>query len=712
MYKKQSNVPKYVVAVIIMVMIGYYFGVLAGYCIVDGTVSLTKLSEGIDIISQNPLIWDWNRYSVPCIGITLLCGAMWILYDATLPNNYRHNREYGSVKWGNAKKICKKLKDKDPNNNRILSANVRISYNTRLTDLNNNGVVVGGSGSHKSFGYVSPNLYNSNTSFVVTDPKGELLARHGSHLRKKGYNVKVLNLLNPDNGDRYNPFVYIRSVEDIHKLSHNFIENTSDKKASRGDAFWTDSAEALFAAVCLYVWMEVSEPNKNMVTVTDLLGKMKISDEGIPSELDLIMESLPEEHPARISYEKANAGAADTIRSILATLNSRMRSLNTDKIKRMLSADDINIAELGIGQNGDQESRTAVFLVIPDNDTTFNYLVGLFYTQMFQELYYQADMVFGGRLPVPVSIWMDEFANVSLPDSFANLESTMRSREIYVQVILQNLSQIKSLFKDTWETILGNADTFVLLGCSEPTTLEYVSKRLGNETIDKKSDSQSRGKSGSTSISHDHMQRSLMTPDEISRMDKRKCIVFIRGELPIFDDKYNTVKDKIFMAFGNKRYVHPVSIKRDRMGNIISSNVAPLSKIVPLSQNSLEYYQNAESAGDKVVVYDITAEDLMAFDSKKLTLEIRNQYFHPEEKESKKTKVNPYLQQGRKEQDTKHQLLNSIIMNMSADQQQQILLGFNHGLTEEEISLYADPNLSVKMMQMKRELIENLRKGA
>ena len=739
MVKKKSKKWQYIFVLLLLAIPGYYMGFLFKTAMSSGMFSIRLFMDGVDRLSASPFIFSVSRYTFYSVAALEMAGSLWVLYDYSLPNNYRPNAEYGTTRWGEVKEVCRRLADRDQAYNRILSQNLRVSFNTRQTDLNNNGIIIGGSGSSKTFRGVSPNLYNignadhgiGRISLVVTDPKGELLARHGTHLKDKGYQIKVFNLLRPDCSDRYNPFRYVRSVEDIYKLAHNFIENTTDKAAQKGDSFWTDSAEAMFAAACLYVWMQELPKKKNLVTVTDLLSKAKISDDGEPSELDMIMEALPDDHPALVAYKKATIGAADTVRSILATLNSRLRSMTTDKIQRILSDDDMKIEELGIGKMGDQKTRTAIFLVIPDNDKTFNYLIGMFYTQMFQELYRQADFVFNGRLPLHVSIWMDEFANVSLPDGFASLESTMRSREISVQVILQNLSQIKDLFKGTWETILGNADTLVFLGGNEQTTTEYISKRLGDETIDKKSDSRSRGKSGSVSISHDHMAHTLLKPDEAGRLDKNQCIIIVRGELPLLDDKYETLNDPIFQKYKDTYYKHPNQIVRDRSGKIIYSNVDKEEDVVlPLSKKSLDYYKKAEAAGEKVVVYTADIHDILSMRPEELTLKVRDQYLNPpipsddepeapvpsggSTAEGKELTAEDIYQKpvyrASANDAQLYDLVQKMMDTMDGQQRYQILLGYQHGLSSEEISLYADPSFNAEKMEKRRKEIEMLRK--
>lgn len=712
--RKDDRWITWLAVMIIAVIVGYYLGILAHYGIdSNGALNMDGIQKGADILSSSPMLWMWTSKTLPSIALACAVGGFWCLLDWSKPNKYRTNREYGSAVWADVKKLAKKLEDKkNTSANRILTQHVRISYNTKFTQLNNNGVVIGGSGSSKTFRHVSPNLYHCYGTVCCTDPKGELMARHGAHLQKEGYRVVVLNLIEPDKSDRYNPFVYIRSQEDLAKLAHNFMENTADKKAARGDAFWTDCSESLLTALFYYVWMEMDPDKKNLISVIDLLDKAKVDDNGAPSELDIMMDRLPDGHPAKIQYGKVFVGAADTIRSVLITLQSRTRSLTSPKIKRLFEADDIKIAEMGIGQNGDRQTKTALFLVIPDSDKTFNYIIGLMYTQLFQELYFQADMVFDGSLPIPVNIWMDEFANVSLPDDFTSLESTMRSRGISVQIILQNLAQLKELFEKSWETVIGNADTLLFLGGNEESTQEYISKKLGNETIDKKSNSESIGGKGGGSISHDRMQRALLTPDEVGRLDKRLCLLFIRGENPVIDRKYETLKDKVFMLFGGMRYKHNVLIKRDRQGNIVEAHTYEEPKLVPLSAASYEYYKRAEESGENVVTYDLSLDDFLLMDlSAGIPVEFRSKYMTEDPDYS--AQPEKYLQQSQKEKSLAGQLLNQIILSFSPQHQAEIMNALGAGLTMEELQFVCnDASISLENLRKKLQLAVALHKRA
>ncbi len=696
---------EYAFVIILALFAGYYVAAIYGYGDQSNGLNLVALSAGLTQITEHPLRNYWNLYTLKMMAVGIGAALLWIAYDASKPNKYRIGKEYGSAEWGNVKALSRRLADKDKGNNKIFSQHLRISMDTHKTMLNNNSVTVGGSGAGKSLFLVSPNLYYTNVTDVCTDPKGELLARHGEELRKRGYIITVLNLINPDKSNGYNPFRYIRTEEDIDKLAHNFMENTSDKKAARGDAFWTDNAESLFSSVALYVWKEESLQNRNLPRVADL-----ISD---PTELKIKMDQLPENHPAKIKYLRVLPEdiPEETAGSIRSTLLSRLRYLTAPKIRRLLEKDEMDIPSLGVGHNGDGKTRTAVFLVIPDQDKTYNFIIGMYYTQLFQELYYQADFVYNGSLPIPVSIWMDEFANVSLPDNFVSAEATMRSRNISVNVIIQNLTQLKALFKDDNETILGNADTFVYLGGNEPTTYKYVSERLGIETIDKKSDSRSRGGQGSFSESHDRMQHNLLSSAEVGLLPRNKCIIFVKGENPIMDKKYNTLKDDIFLAFSKSRYKHTVDIKRDRTGKIISGQSEQRESFEVLTPEGLEYYRAAEEAGDNVVVYDCDLSALIDFDESQITMSVREKYYHPDEAAKlvyDQSAAAP--KQGQLEKENKHQLLQAIIQNdLSAEQREQVILGYQNGLTEDEVALYCRASYSVERMKAVRELLETER---
>lgn len=535
----------------------FYFLILLlalylGYCI--GTIGIENLKietmmEDIQYALRHPFPLRTTTLTLP--AVTLL-GVVWMVFMMKQfgdQKNYMPGQEYGSAKIIHPEQVNKDLEDKNPHNNKILTEKLRISMNTRQTGLNNNAIFIGGSGAGKSFHVVKPNGMNMVSSMVFTDPKGELLRDLGNYLENAGYCIKVLNLVDMDSSDCYNPFDYIQSDEDIEKLITNLIANTTPKNAQSGDPFWEKSESMFLQSLMQYTWRESPREGKkaNFKELLDLMNKAKVSeDQKSKSELDQIMEALPKDHPARIAYNKVTVGAADTVRSILITAQSRLNRLQNPKVLRILDHDEIDIRSIGEGIYKNKNRKSALFLVIPDNDKTYNFIVGMMYTQIFQQLYYVADNEYGGKLPIHVALWMDEFANVSLPDSFCEILSTMRSREISCNIIIQAQSQLKTLFKDSWETVMGNCDCLVYLGGNEQSSHKYVSEMMGKHTIDKKTTGETLGSHGSSSRNYDVLGRDWMDAAEVRKFDNKKCAVFIRGYDTVIDDKFHTLESQAF----------------------------------------------------------------------------------------------------------------------------------------------------------------------
>lgn len=541
---RKPNHAVFVFLFFVALYIGYCLGTLYGK-----DIGLDNISAMVEGALLHPLPLRITEYTKMTVISSILVWLVAYVYHIGSIKNYMPGQEYGSARIATPKEINKKLEDKNPHNNKIVSENVRISMNTRLTGLNNNMVVIGGSGSGKSFYIVKPNAYNCTSSYVFTDPKGELLRDTGNYLEAHGYRIVALNLIDMDSSDCYNPFAYIKSAEDIEKLITNLIANTTPKTASSSDPFWEKAESMLLQSLMYYVWYEYPRQGKkaNFSGLLELLNKAEISDDAAQeSELDQIMGMLEPDHPAYVAYHKVMVGAADTKRSILISAHSRLSRLQNPKILRILDHDEIDIPSIGEGVYRNPDRKTALFLVIPDSDKTYSFVVGLLYTQLFQELYYIADNKYDGRLPIHVAMWMDEFANIALPDSFCEIESTMRSREISCNIIIQAQAQLKSLFEKTWETIIGNADTLVYLGGNESSTHEYVSKSIGKFTIDKRSTGETLGSHGSSSRNYDVLGREIMTSDEVRKLENTKCVIFIRGFDPVIDDKYHTPDKQVF----------------------------------------------------------------------------------------------------------------------------------------------------------------------
>ena len=483
----------------------------------------------------------WTAYSLKFILIFLTVYAGGIALYYSDQQNRRPGEEHGSARWGDVRALNKKYSDKDPGNNVILTKHLSMSLNGRLHMRNLLQIIVGGSGAGKTRFVVKPNLMLANASFICTDPKGELVRAVAPFLMQQGYVVKVFDLIDPAHSDSYNPFRYIRKDSDVFRLVNNLIQNTTPKNASQSDPFWEKSETALDAALMLYLLHEAPPEEQTMEMLLTMIeyGGAKEDDDDYKSPLDLLFEALEEDDPNHIAlrqYRVFKQAAGKTAKSILVSAAVRLTSFALPEIQRITAEDNLEISKLG-------ERKQAVFCVIPDsNDNSLSFLVGMLYTQAFQELYYQADKVHMGALPIPVRLMFDEFANVALPDGYARLQATMRSRNIMASIILQNISQLKALFKDDWEGIIGNADTLVYLGGNEQSTHEYISKLLGKGTICVSSSSRSRGRNGSFSQSTQQSGRELMSPDEVRLLDNNKAIVFLRGERPVIDEKYDLMK--------------------------------------------------------------------------------------------------------------------------------------------------------------------------
>lgn len=501
-----------------------------------------------------------------CFIGSIMLGGLYILIDASANHNYMRGKEYGQANWASVAAINSKFENKKHESwNRVYSDGLRISMKT---SINNNVLVIGGSGVGKSFYLLTPNIYQADPkgkypgSFIFTDPKGELLQKNGAYLKNKGYRIRVLNLVSGamQESDGFDPFVYIRRESDIDKLVRNIQDNTKEDNSAVSDPFWSKAEALLLKSLFLIVWMEseLFKWEKNINTVMMLLNKAQIDDNpNVPSELDQIFDDLVlrtidepgkgDLHPAWRAYHKVMVGAADTKRSIVISAHATMQIFENPDIQRILRKDEMDLASIGTGVvDGKKNVKTALFCVIPDSDTTFNAIAGMLYTLLFQELYFQADFCHKGQLPVPVTFWMDEFANIALPKDFMKMLTTMRSRLISCVIIIQNLAQIKEKYEKSWEEIPGNCDVCVYLGGNEQSTFEYVSKNLGKKTIYKKSTGETKGSHGSSSTNEDVLGRELMLPEEVRELDNDFCVVFVRGKKPILDHKFRTLESPEF----------------------------------------------------------------------------------------------------------------------------------------------------------------------
>lgn len=518
-------------------------------CAIQPGENIFEILDRLSQILRQPFSLHYTVYTGKCILILSFAYITGICIYYSQQKNYRRGVEHGSAKWGDVHQICRKYRDKDYVQNLLLTQNFRMSLDCYKHKRNLNVLVVGGSGAGKSRTYAIPNIMQCclsqgesvrGCSMVITDPKAELLRKTGGLLERMGYEVRVFDLINPDTSFCYNPFCYVHDDKDVLKLINNLIRNTTPKGSQASDPFWEKSETALLQALMLYLLHEAPAEEQNFPMIMEMLGsaQVKEEDEEYQSPLDILFERLEMRKPDSIAvkqYQIYKQAAGKTAKSILISVGVRLAAFNLKEIANLTCTDELDLASIG-------EKKVALFCCIPDADTSLNYLVGMIYSNLFQTLYYVADRKYGGRLPVPVHCIMDECPNVALPDDFDKILATMRSRAISCSIIIQNMAQMKALFKDSWESLVGNCDELLYLGGNEKEGHKYISELLGKETLDTNTYGQTKGRNGSYSTNYQQTGRELFTPDEIRLLDNRKAILFVRGERPMLDDKYNLKK--------------------------------------------------------------------------------------------------------------------------------------------------------------------------
>ena len=539
----------------IVLALFFYVPVVWGALLIAQSLGrgLPELLTNLATALQHPLDIHWTDKSLLSI---LICTSLYIMGLCIYASEQRRTRdgeEHGSAAWGSPRQVNAMFRQKE---NKILTRHVRLGLDTHKHRRSLNVLVIGGSGAAKTRSYVKPNILEANTNYVITDPKMEVLSATGGWLKSKGYDIRVLNLVNLEESDGYNPFRYLRDEKDVLKLVNNLIQATTPKGSHESDPFWTKAETALLQAIILMLFQEAPEYEQNFSMVMRVLeyAEVREEDDEYLSPLDLLFQAMERENPESVAlrqYKVFKQSAGKTAKSILVSAAVRLAPFNLPQIRAITDHDDMDLYTLG-------EKKCALYAVIPDNDSTFNFLVSLLYSQAFQTLYYSADQIHHGALPRHVHFVLDEFAAMPLPGYTREL-ATMRSRNISSSTIIQNMAQIKELYKDSWETIPGNSDTILYLGGNEQSTHKYISEALGKATIDTKTHGQTKGKSGSYSTNFQMSGRELLTPDEVRALDNRYCILFIRGAKPVMDLKYELTEHpaiRYTVDGGGAPYIH------------------------------------------------------------------------------------------------------------------------------------------------------------
>lgn len=714
--RRKPNYKLYLTILIFLLCGGYTVGLcLQNY----GPRGLTAM---ILRCLQQPFMWTpYTKLGI--IGGTVAGGLM-VLYLSTYTlYNRLPGQEHGQAKFISSKEANKLLQDPDNSQNRILSKNLRVSVDGFRTQLNGNTLVIGGSGSGKSRFYVRPNIMQMNASYVITDPKSELYRDLSGYLARHGYKIRTLNLINMSRSDHYNPIVYLKKPTDVLQLITNLIANTTPSDAHSNDPFWEKAEFLYLSSLFFYVWLAPQmEGRRTIGSVMQLMREAKIPEnENEQSELDKRMAELEAsewneenpvthalsvrpgiDHPAVKAYNAFRVGAIDTTRSIIISSNARLSAwANAPDLLDLLSYDEMDIVSLGMGNHGHLQ-KTALFCIIPDSDATFNSVAGIFYTQIFQVLYDQADHhTKDGRLPIPVHFYLDEFANIALPKNFLNALSTMRSRNIACPgIMIQDLARIKKMFNDgAWEALPSNCDTLVYLGSNEQSAHKYISELLGKWTIDKRSYSEGKGASGSASTSDDIMGRELMTPDEVRMMDKKQELVLIRGIFPILDDKYDIADDSRFNEAKRipayEKATGTDSPEPQTFGALSDTEIAYAKYIgaAPIELSWEELYALPENI---FLPSDDSDYDMKAI-LKQLQTQLQKEY--RQEDEWKKE-----IAQATSPADLlKNRLLSA---EFNSAQVLQAELGLQHGLSDQDVLEYFRPDYSARRMQALRNMLE------
>lgn len=719
--KHKPEISLYIILLVIFLAVSYF---LSGLFLIQ-KLSLENLQDMIVYIFLHPLKNWWNEKSPACLGVGLLGWVCFVNWHSFHHRNFHFEQEYGSEEWADARTL-KYIRNKDERKNRILSKHVSVSMEGVLS--NNNMFIIGSSGSYKTNAVVTPNLLKAENHYIVLDVKGDLQYKFGHYLQEKGYTIRSLNLRDPEKSDRYNPFLYIEKEEDLIRLITNLHEAVRKPDAMQGDPFWDDGVDLYLQSVFYFEWLQSLEEkrNGNMNNILYLVNlEIQKMPDGETTRLQIEMEKLAKRkgdmYPPVRDYRKLKEGAAETVRSIIIMVNAMLKLCETAGLRRIFEGDDIRIRELGVGVGGTVEKpsnkKIALFLVLPDNDRSYNFLISMFYTQAFDILIRMADNQYHGPLPIQVEFWMDEFYAGAKPTDPDVLLGVVRSRNICMMPVLQSVSQIKTLFKnDKWETMLDNCATLLYLGSGPGalSTHKYISELLGKMTIDTRNDGRSSGRNGNASENYQKAGRELMTPAEVRRLDRGRCIIFLEGKRPIVDDKalpFHT-KEYLHAMELNKQggYEHPVYTYYDP-DSLSYHTIQYKEKIHILDSKEAQYYSEVAKKDPTIRVFQTKGREFLYQDwnksptlSEKEIEEAFRSVMRGEENEVENAPpedVTVMMEketestEKRSEQEEKWDLSGSVlecvkrhIDKLSEAELNQIIQGMEQGLTEWQIKAY------------------------
>ena len=706
MKTKGKNVFLYIILALLYLLMVYLSMAVASmiqYIRSSGLLN-GMLSKTLQAFLLNPS-WVWAYRSGLNIFLGLFCSVFYLAM-ISFPllqgrKDFLPGEEHGASKWGDVHELTGRFRAEKDSDNRILSEHVRVDINDRKTQINNNMYVLGGSGTGKTKFVIFPNLFKHNTSVLITDPSGEILREVGCDLEAAGTQIRVLNTVDLAKSNAFNPFRYIRNAEDIDALLTMIFANTTAKGQQSSDPFWERSERMLDKAIMLYTYMEETWSRRNLITVIRHLSAIRVVS-GKPyyhAGFGLKIRSLSEKHPARVLYERVMSGAEDTVRSILITALSRFSMFdNNPELERVLSSDEMDLDDFGTGYHGNPDRKMALFCITPDNgDKTYNFLVGFLYSQFFNRQYYIGDTFFNNRLPVPVMCWLDELANIALPEGFTDLLSTVRKRNIGIAMFFQDIAKTKKVFKDEWESLIGNADTFIYLGGNEPGSQKYVSERLGQMTLYTRSEGKTYGQNESSSNQVSSLGRPLVYASEIDNMSPDKCIIKLRGQLPVMDCKYKTFQSaeyKRAMAMGE--YIFRPG-RREMDGTEISM----------LSKDSLDHYKQMGEKDKKYRPVVLYPELLFEMEEHTSTLDVEDLRKAADEFKARAAADQALKKAEALKLKNKEKNIFDRVTSLSSEQAVQVRLALEHGLDEDAVEKIFNPDLSAEQMCLIRTMLEN-----